>query len=254
MTGVHFEIESFSHGTLECRDLEVTKRFYREFLGLHCVRMSKRVCWVWLGGEWLIACIGAGAFKQPQEKQNRFALRLESSQAVEAAYAAAVAAAEEWQLAAVEAVEGPEEFRSFLLNDMDGNWWEIYSRAGTRYDDIFDHEQAPADEDRPAMIQFIKACSIDDLKTGTITRVEIEGKILAVYNIDGNYYATDAMCTHDEVDLAAEGELQGDIVECPAHFGQFHVPTGRPMARPCLIPLKTYNVCIEGYDLLIDIG
>lgn len=103
------------------------------------------------------------------------------------------------------------------------------------------------------MTRQIEVCSVDDVAEGAIFRADVDSKAIAIYNIAGAFYATDAYCTHDRVDLALEGELQGDIVECPAHFGQFHVPTGAPRARPCIVPLQTYPVIIKEGKLLVEV-
>jgi nitrite reductase/ring-hydroxylating ferredoxin subunit len=84
-------------------------------------------------------------------------------------------------------------------------------------------------------------CAVGDLEPGTVKRVEIDGDGYAVYNIDGRFYVTDDRCTHGLASLA-EGELQGDVIECAMHFGGFHVPTGKPVLPPCSIPLRTFAV------------
>lgn len=103
------------------------------------------------------------------------------------------------------------------------------------------------------MTRQVEVCSVDEIAEGAIRRADIDSTIIAIYNIGGAFYATDAYCTHDRVDLALEGELQGDVVECPAHFGQFHVPTGAPRARPCLIPLQTYKVVLKDDKVWIEL-
>ncbi|MFP6744644.1 MAG: Rieske 2Fe-2S domain-containing protein, partial [Alphaproteobacteria bacterium] len=51
--------------------------------------------------------------------------------------------------------------------------------------------------------------------------VKIGDEYVAIYNVDGTYYATDDICTHEFASLC-EGFIDGDIVECPLHAGQFH--------------------------------
>lgn len=88
-------------------------------------------------------------------------------------------------------------------------------------------------------------CKKDDLAPGSVKRIDREAGDLAVYNIDGEFYATDDRCTHGLASLA-EGDLIGDEIECTMHFGSFNVKTGEPMAPPCSIPIKTYKVEIRG--------
>lgn len=138
MTDPAIAITSFSHGTLGLRDAVKTQRFYKEFLGLSSVRKANGTQYVWLGGEWIIACLPTG--KAPRQKQgveNRWALCVAKPEEVDAAHEAAVAQQAEWEIAAVLPVEREGAARSFALQDLDGNWWEIYYRPGRLYDDLF---------------------------------------------------------------------------------------------------------------------
>ena len=71
----------------------------------------------------------------------------------------------------------------------------------------------------------IPVCAAADLPPGSVKSFEVGDEIVAVYNIDGTFYATEARCTHATADLA-DGILEGDVIECSLHFGAFHVPTG----------------------------
>jgi nitrite reductase/ring-hydroxylating ferredoxin subunit len=81
---------------------------------------------------------------------------------------------------------------------------------------------------------------MQDLNTNSIRRFELDGKAIAIYNIDGVVYATDDNCTHGLSSLS-KGELDGDVVECSLHFGAFHVPSGKPVGAPCSVALQTYR-------------
>jgi nitrite reductase/ring-hydroxylating ferredoxin subunit len=87
---------------------------------------------------------------------------------------------------------------------------------------------------------LVPLCATNDVAENTVRLVEAGGRALAVYNIEGTFYATDDECTHGAASLS-EGVLDGDVVECPLHFGAFHIPTGKPVAAPCSIPLRTYK-------------
>ena len=76
---------------------------------------------------------------------------------------------------------------------------------------------------------------------------------LAVYNIDGTFYATDDRCTHGLSSLA-EGDLIGDEIECSMHFGSFNVKTGAAMAPPCSIAIRTYRVELRDGEVFAVIG
>ncbi len=70
----------------------------------------------------------------------------------------------------------------------------------------------------------------------------------AVFNIEGGFCATQAMCTHKQGPLS-EGSLDGTTVTCPLHGAQFNVWTGAVLHGPAKDPLKTYSVAVDG-----DIG
>ena len=96
-------------------------------------------------------------------------------------------------------------------------------------------------------------CKADALEPGAVMRVDrADGPSLAVYNIDGTYYATDDCCTHGLASLS-EGLLEGDVIECQLHFGGFEVPTGKAVLAPCSVDVKTYPVERRGDDILAQI-
>lgn len=95
-----------------------------------------------------------------------------------------------------------------------------------------------------------RICAIADVPANSIRRHEIDGHAIAIYNIDGTFYASDDMCTHGLSSLS-EGELDGDIVECSLHYGAFHVPTGRPAGSPCSVPLKVYRTEVRDGDVFV---
>ena len=90
---------------------------------------------------------------------------------------------------------------------------------------------------------------IDDLRPGACIRFELpDGNELAVYNVDGEYYATENFCPHKGA-LLSEGELCGHVIECWWHGWQFDVRTGECLTVPERI--RTYQVLVE--DNLIKI-
>ena len=79
------------------------------------------------------------------------------------------------------------------------------------------------------MSSFVKVATRGELPRGGKKLVEIDGRAIAVFNVDGVFYAIDDVCTHDGGPLA-EGELIGCEIECPRHGARFDVRTGRPSA------------------------
>ena len=82
-------------------------------------------------------------------------------------------------------------------------------------------------------------------------KVEKDDLILAVFNIDGEFFVTDDACTHGPGSLS-EGYIEDDVVECNFHNGQFNIRTGVVVSPPCMIPIKTYPTRVENGKVVID--
>jgi 3-phenylpropionate/trans-cinnamate dioxygenase ferredoxin component len=102
--------------------------------------------------------------------------------------------------------------------------------------------------------QWIEACGADDIEVEDVIRFDHGGRTFALYrNEDGDYYATDGLCTHEAVHLA-DGLVMGNTIECPKHNGRFDLRTGAAKGAPVCVDLKTYPVRVEGGRVMIDIG
>jgi nitrite reductase/ring-hydroxylating ferredoxin subunit len=101
------------------------------------------------------------------------------------------------------------------------------------------------------MAHRIDLCSTADVTPGNALKVESGDLTLAVFNVDGEFYVTDDLCTHGPGSLS-EGYIEGDVVECNFHNGQFNIKTGEVVAPPCMIPIKTYKTVVENDRVLIE--
>ena len=101
------------------------------------------------------------------------------------------------------------------------------------------------------MPQRIDLCSASEVAPGNALKVETGGLVLAVFNIDGEFYVTDDLCTHGPGSLS-EGYIDGDVIECNFHNGQFNIKTGEVVAPPCMVPIKTYKTMVENGRVLIE--
>jgi nitrite reductase/ring-hydroxylating ferredoxin subunit len=99
----------------------------------------------------------------------------------------------------------------------------------------------------------IDLCGAADVSPGTALQVETAGLSLAVFNLDGEFYVIDDNCTHGP-GLLSEGFIEGDVVECPFHSGQFNIKTGAVVSPPCMVPIKTYKTIVENGRVLIEAG
>lgn len=80
-----------------------------------------------------------------------------------------------------------------------------------------------------------------------------DGTMIAVYNIDGQLYATADRCTHGDASLSEEGNLCGTVVECPWHNGSFDVTSGRALTMPCTVALRTYRIALVGTRVQVSL-
>jgi len=97
----------------------------------------------------------------------------------------------------------------------------------------------------------IDLCAAAEVAPGSALRIEAAGLVLAVFNLDGEFYVTDDQCTHGP-GLLSEGFIDGDVVECNFHNGQFNIKTGEVVAPPCMVPIKTYKASVENGRVLIE--
>jgi nitrite reductase/ring-hydroxylating ferredoxin subunit len=98
----------------------------------------------------------------------------------------------------------------------------------------------------------LSLCDAGEVAEGTALEVEIDGMSLAVFNLGGTYHVTDNNCTHGPW-LLSEGHINGDVVECDFHAGQFNIITGEVVSPPCILPVKTYRTAVEGGRVIIDL-
>ena len=102
------------------------------------------------------------------------------------------------------------------------------------------------------MSEKVELCSAEEVAPGAALKVETKGLAVAVFNVDGEYYVTDDLCTHGPGSLS-EGYVEGDVVECNFHNGQFNIRTGEVVSPPCMIPIKTYPTRVENGKVVIEI-
>jgi 3-phenylpropionate/trans-cinnamate dioxygenase ferredoxin subunit len=86
---------------------------------------------------------------------------------------------------------------------------------------------------------WIRVAPAADIAPGDYASAEIDGVFVAVYNIDGEYFAIDDVCTHDGGGLAG-GEVQDHQVTCPRHGARFCLRTGKALTPPAYEPVRSY--------------
>lgn len=99
---------------------------------------------------------------------------------------------------------------------------------------------------------FVKMATLAELPPGGSKEVEHEGRIYALFNVDGRLSAIDGICPHQGGPLA-EGVLEGDWVTCPWHGWQFDVCTGKTSLNGRLTQ-PVFEVKVDGQDILVQVA
>jgi nitrite reductase/ring-hydroxylating ferredoxin subunit len=102
------------------------------------------------------------------------------------------------------------------------------------------------------MATFVTAARADELAPGQGKLVEVNHKRIALFNVGGRYYAIDDMCPHRGAPLS-EGEIEGTTVVCPWHGAIFDVTTGEVTQPPAAFGVATYDVRVEGEEIVIAV-
>lgn len=99
---------------------------------------------------------------------------------------------------------------------------------------------------------WIDVAARDDIPEDDVMGVDVGGKSLALYDVQGEVFATENICTHGHARLC-DGFLEGFEIECPLHQGRFDVRSGKAMCAPLTEDLRSYPIRIEGGRVLVEI-
>ena len=104
------------------------------------------------------------------------------------------------------------------------------------------------------MAEFKTVAKVSEVEPGELKHIELEDDTqICLANVDGTFYAIGGECTHAGGRLG-EGELNGTIVTCPLHSGEFDVTTGEVKGPPPDEPEPVYQVRVEGDDVQVAVG
>ena len=99
---------------------------------------------------------------------------------------------------------------------------------------------------------YVKVATTDEIEPGQSKPVDVNGRKVALFNLDGKYYAIDDFCTHRGAPLS-EGEVMGKDVQCPWHGAFFDIITGEPSGPPADTGVDTFKVRVEGSDIEVEV-
>jgi 3-phenylpropionate/trans-cinnamate dioxygenase ferredoxin subunit len=99
---------------------------------------------------------------------------------------------------------------------------------------------------------WTRVCAITDLPSGEATTLKVNPPV-AVFHVEGSFYAIDDTCTHETYSLA-EGYIQGTQVECALHLAKFDLKTGAALCLPATVGVRTYPVKTENEQVFVDLS
>ena len=102
------------------------------------------------------------------------------------------------------------------------------------------------------MVDYVQVATKDQVPQGKMLSAWAGGRKLLIYNVGGEYYATDEQCTHRECSLE-KGVFSGKVVTCPCHSARFDVTTGEVLSPPATVPLPIYPTKVMGNRILVEV-
>ena len=91
------------------------------------------------------------------------------------------------------------------------------------------------------MADWVDVAPVEGIQNRHSVLVDVDGTMVLVFNLEGEYYAVEDVCTHDGAEIAS-GCLVEDAIECPRHGARFDLRTGAVLAPPAYEPLQTFPV------------
>jgi 3-phenylpropionate/trans-cinnamate dioxygenase ferredoxin subunit len=105
---------------------------------------------------------------------------------------------------------------------------------------------------KSTMSDFVKVATLDEIPAGASKLVEVDMVRVALFNLNGEIYAIEDVCTHDGGPLVEGRVVDGCEVQCPRHGARFDIRTGAAVRFPAFEPTKTYAVRVEGQDVWME--
>ena len=98
----------------------------------------------------------------------------------------------------------------------------------------------------------MKVAKTNEIEPGQARLVDVQGKRIALFNVDGTFFALDSTCTHKGGPLA-EGEISGHVLTCPWHGATFDIRTGEVLGPPAYEAVARYSVRVTGADVEVEV-
>ena len=100
------------------------------------------------------------------------------------------------------------------------------------------------------MSDWVTVAPAEELSPGEFRTVDADGTRIVVFNLEGEYYAIEDVCTHDGGQLTG-GHVEGDEIICPRHGARFCIRTGEALTAPAYEPTAKYPERVEGGEIQV---
>jgi 3-phenylpropionate/trans-cinnamate dioxygenase ferredoxin subunit len=98
--------------------------------------------------------------------------------------------------------------------------------------------------------RYVTVAKVGEIPDGGVKITRVEDELLAIFHVEGQYYAINDICTHDGGPLA-EGPLEGHVIECPRHGARFDIRTGAVLCMPATAPVPTHETRVVGDEIQV---
>ena len=103
------------------------------------------------------------------------------------------------------------------------------------------------------MAEFHKIAADNEVGPGEVKQYTVEGRPVALCNVDGEFHAFEDICTHQFAHLT-DGEFEGAEIKCPLHGAKFDVKTGKAKTLPAVKPVPKHEVKVEGGNVYVALN
>lgn len=100
--------------------------------------------------------------------------------------------------------------------------------------------------------EFVKVANVADIPDPGYELVETDDYVLVLFHVDGEFFALDDCCTHDDGPLS-EGELDDHTIACPRHGAKFDIRNGAALTMPATKPTKSFEVKVENDEVYVKL-
>lgn len=102
------------------------------------------------------------------------------------------------------------------------------------------------------MGEFIKVAKISDVPAGTAKSFLVKNEVIAVFNLNNNYYALRDQCSHMDLPIS-DGIIEQSRVTCAYHGAEFDIKTGKALCAPAYDPVESFEVMVQDEQIYISI-